>query len=120
MEEKNKKKIKMKKYDVYCPFCQNLLKNCENYVKCNNCKTKIKIIYTIIPCKNCNKQKFISYIQKNDKATYCNNCGHMIKQSKLVAQNILEERLKFKTTIPKDYWTDIQIDLYKIGKGEKI
>lgn len=110
----------MKKYDKSCPFCQNFLTNCENYVKCNKCQTKIKIIYNIIPCKKCNKQKFISYIQKNEKATYCDDCGHMIEQSELVAQNILDERLKFKNPIPKNYWADLQIDLYEVGKGGKI
>lgn len=56
------------------------------------------------------------------KQFYCENCSYGWEtNTRKKPKEISERKQRFKnlSKLPKDYWIELQIDLYEFGKGEK-
>lgn len=113
------------KHTIICPKCGSTMiefiksgKNFEDY-KCLSCNTIIRRLNLTNGCPNCRSEKVCLYYNDGIGCIYCMTCGSILTQKIIIDDDMRKERLRFKTPIPKDYLTDIMIDLYKLGKEEQ-
>ena len=115
----------MKNY-IRCPRCghDSLTKTLSFFsgnqrYKCEDCGQLVEELHSNTPCSACYGTEFLKTYLKEKHIIYCANCGTIEKSSKLLSGNNLQERLKHKTVIPKDYIIDLQIDFHEFEQGKE-